>query len=336
MNVDGPVLVVGATGQLGARVVQLLTARDVPTRALVRATSDVGSLRRQHVELAYGCLDDVDSLVGACAGASAVIATASSIVPTTGDAFGERDVSWYTNLTRACVEKGVERIIYVSAFTTPHDDQVPEFRIKREIEQIIIESGLGYSIFRSAAFMDVYFAVMGSSIPLAGVAHPTLNRAFWATRLFRRLTAQLIECHGVALVPGDGTTRHAFISVDNVAEFLVNALDDRDARALICDIGGPHAVCWAEVAALFAEVTGCHVKTVRLPIGLLDSLQRNLSRLSPGAGNLIAILKLIGSVDYTHDSSAIANRFGVRLTGTKHFLESRAMACLSRQDAAHR
>ena len=325
MNDRRSVLVVGATGQLGARIVDFLVARHQQTRALVRRTSNVQSLVELEVELVYGSLDDAQSLDKACAGIEAVIATASSIIPGKGDRFGERDVAWYENLVKACKRNKVKQLVYISAFSTPNQDQVPEFLIKRKIEQIIVDSGLSYAIFRSAAFMDVYFAVMGSKIPLAGVTHPTLRRPFWLIRLFRRLAGRLVEAHGIALVPGNGAARHAFISVDNVAEFLVCAADGRTGNRLICDIGGPEAVSWDEVAKCYQDILGRPVRPVHLPVSLLRFINWLLGRISPAGGNLLAILRLIGSEDYICDSSEIAGRCGLELRSAKQFLAARAV-----------
>lgn len=320
---DIKVLVVGATGQLGASVVRHLHARNAHVRALVRPTSDTALLRQLGVELVFGNLDHLESVQAACQGVDAVVATASSIVPGKGDRFGERDESWYRNLVLGCQGGGVQRIVYISAFSSAHDDQVPEFQIKRRIERMIVESGVPYTIFRSAAFMDVYFAVMGSSIPLRGVANPTLDRGFWLTRLFRQIGGHLVEKYGVALVPGNGAVRHAFITVNNVAEFMVNALAEESARNTVCDIGGPEALAWDDVAGIYSNVLRRKVRPLHLPAALLRLTRKLLGRFSPGSGNLLAILELIGTVDYTHGSLATARQFQVELNTAQDFLASK-------------
>ncbi|WP_218877949.1 SDR family oxidoreductase [Streptomyces sp. TLI_55] len=60
-----PVLVVGAIGSLGSKVVDELLARGKKVRALVRPTSDAGHLEDRGVEIARGDMLDVDSLVAA-------------------------------------------------------------------------------------------------------------------------------------------------------------------------------------------------------------------------------------------------------------------------------
>ena len=76
-----PVLVVGASGQLGTRIVQQLAAAQRPVRAFVRPTSQQAHLRLPGVELVQGDLGDVASIDAACRGAGAVIATANAVAP---------------------------------------------------------------------------------------------------------------------------------------------------------------------------------------------------------------------------------------------------------------
>jgi len=64
-----PVLVVGATGQLGTRVVQQLSAAHKPVRAFVRTTSRQDHLRLPGVQLVHGDLRDAASIDAACQGA---------------------------------------------------------------------------------------------------------------------------------------------------------------------------------------------------------------------------------------------------------------------------
>jgi hypothetical protein len=72
-----PVLVVGATGSLGGKVVDELLKRGKNVRALVRPTTDASRLESRGVEIARGDMLDLDSLVAAMNGADAVITTAA-------------------------------------------------------------------------------------------------------------------------------------------------------------------------------------------------------------------------------------------------------------------
>src|ERR1039458_7475122 len=75
------ILVVGATGQVGAEVCRRLKRRGEQVRALVRTTSSpdkVAFLKECGADLCVADLKDTNSLAGACRGANAIISTASS------------------------------------------------------------------------------------------------------------------------------------------------------------------------------------------------------------------------------------------------------------------
>jgi uncharacterized protein YbjT (DUF2867 family) len=72
-----PVLVVGATGSLGGKVVNELLKRSKSVRALVRPATDASRLETKGVEITRGDMLDLDSLVAAMHGADAVITTAA-------------------------------------------------------------------------------------------------------------------------------------------------------------------------------------------------------------------------------------------------------------------
>jgi len=67
------VLLVGATGQLGARIARELLSRGIKVRALVRPSSPSGSLRRLGAEIVPGDLREPSTLAIACAGADTVM-----------------------------------------------------------------------------------------------------------------------------------------------------------------------------------------------------------------------------------------------------------------------
>src|SRR5947208_16819216 len=76
---EGPVLVCGATGELGGRVARRLRAAGVTVRALVRPRSDGEPLRALGVEVVSGDFRDRASLERATVGVRAVVSTVTVI-----------------------------------------------------------------------------------------------------------------------------------------------------------------------------------------------------------------------------------------------------------------
>jgi len=314
------VLVVGASGQLGSAVLNQLIEAEQECVAFVRPSSRFSPPVSEHLQVVYGNLTDFSTVDEACIGVNKVIATASSIVPRKGDKFGVDEVENYSRLLAACRHHQIGHFIYISAFSSPYDELVPEFRVKRQVEQLIAQSGIPYTIFRAAAFMDIYYAVMGSRLVLDGVSQPTLLRGFWLTKLYSYLTTGLLENMGLALLPGSGQVRQPFISIHDVAAFMVKALSVATAKNRIIELGGLEVLSWANVADIYAEILGKKISKLTIPCFMLNACRLLLKPFSPAGENIMSILFVLGKYDCFIDMKAVSEEFGVSLTDTRHFL----------------
>jgi uncharacterized protein YbjT (DUF2867 family) len=318
------ILVVGATGQLGTAVIDRLVGMGRSVRALVRPGSP-REFPANGVELAFGDLRDQESLAAACRGVATVVATANVVVPRSAGGFAEVEGAGYAHLCEACNAEGVRRIILMSTDVTPHDERVATFRTKRQIEERIRASGVAHSIFRGSLFMDDWFALMGSSIPLRGAKAATLRRPFWFARAFLATVGTSIEQRGIALVPGDGSTRHAFVALDDVAAILAAAAAaPEDGANLVANLGGPEILSWNDVVGIYERVLGRTLRKLRTPASAYRLLANVLEPFSPPAANLMAMSWLTTICETAWDGKPLAERFGVSLTSAEAFLRAKA------------
>ncbi len=318
-----PILVVGASGQLGTRIVERLAAAGRPVRAMVRPTSQVAHLRRSGVDLVIGDLMQPESLDAACCDARAVIATANAVAPTHGSSFEAVDDRGYSALIDACVRNRCGRFVLISVPITPHDASVPLFRTKRLIEQRLAASGLDHTVLRAGPFMDDWFSLIGSALPARGDPAPLINRRWPFLRHFVGATGQLIDRHGIALVPGGAATRHAFIAIDDVAKALIAAVDHPVLCNATRDLAGPELLSWGDVAAVFAEVLGHPVRVLGVP-GAVYRLQQLLMRpFSAAASNIMGLNWLASDTLAVVDDGTLA-LLGVSPIDARRFLYAKA------------
>ena len=318
-----PVLVVGASGQLGTRVVHQLVALGRPVRALVRRTSRFEHLRLTGVELAYGDLTDPDTIADACRGAGAVIATANAVAPLHGSSFESVEDKGYATLMTACKNNGCGRFVMVSVPVTAHDQKVPLFRYKRLNEQRLQTSGLDYTVLRAGPFMDDWFALIGSRLPARGDPAALINRPWGFLQTFMGAVGDLIDKRGMALVPGPASTRHAFIAVDDVAHALIRAIDHPAGHKAVLEVGGLELLSWAEVAALYARVLGKPVQVVSTP-AFVFRLQCWLMRPFSQAASNIMGLNWLAAQGLHINNTGHAATLGIRLTTAEAFLRAKA------------
>ena len=313
------ILVIGATGQLGTAVVRRLAASAQPVRAFVRRGSRHEHLDGLGVELAFGDLREPETVDAACRGVRAVIATANAIVPEGPSTFEAVEGRGYATLIDACQRHAVDQFIYVAMPTTPHDEQVPAFRYKRLNEQRLKNSKLSYTILQASLFMDEWFAFIGSSIVANGAEAATIHRRYWFLQAFMKAVGGLIEKRGVALIPGSRRVRHAFITLDNVADFLVRSVGRDDMRRCVFQIGGPQVITWVDVLATYSRVLGKPVRGIYVPNTLFRAQRALLAPFSEAASDIMGLNWLVG-YDTPYDSNALAIKLGIRLTSVEQFL----------------
>ena len=133
------ILVVGATGQLGAVVARKLCARGMRVRALVRPDSGTKHLSQLAVEAVTGDLLRPDTLATACKGVDYIIATANAAIPRKPlDRFETVDAKGYRDLIDAARQSGVRQFIYTSVTSAKHESGANATRQSASALEIIL------------------------------------------------------------------------------------------------------------------------------------------------------------------------------------------------------
>jgi NADH dehydrogenase len=233
-------LLVGATGLLGPDICRHLIAAGHRVRALVRPTSNAA--RRQElttlgVELVEGDLKDPPSLARACAGAQAVISTASSTLSRQeGDSIESVDRIGQLALVRSARDADVERFVFVSFRDNPAF-RFPLTRAKRSVEEALKTSGMGFTIIQASYFMEVWLT-------------PALG---------------FDAAHGTVRLYGDGTRPVSWVSARDVAHAAAVAVTEQSARNMVVEFGGPQALAPREVVRMFETAGAGVIATEAVP-----------------------------------------------------------------------
>jgi uncharacterized protein YbjT (DUF2867 family) len=305
------ILVVGATGQLGSLVVHRLREEGRIVRAMTRDPTSAQDLAATGAELVSADLRRPETLDAALAGVQSVVATANVVAPTRpGDTSDALDVG-YREFVARCTDHGVRRFVLASIPESDLDESVPVSRTKRRLERLLTGSGMSYASLRLPPFTEVWLALVGSSLPLRGEQRPNLARPYGFLRGFRRLTGTSVERHGVMVVPGPASARHAFISIHDVARLMCAAVDE-EAVSGAFDVGGPEVLSWTDVAALFTEVLGRRVRVVSAPAAVFAAAQRALAPVAPSVSDIMGLNRLMASMETDWDTGDVRDRLGVR------------------------
>jgi uncharacterized protein YbjT (DUF2867 family) len=289
---------------------------------LVRDESKAQRLTAAGAEAVLGDLTRPETLDTACRGAVCVIATANAAVPSCrSDTFRAVEDDGYRNLVSASVRAGVSRFIYVSAPVSKHESGSPLLRFKRLTEERIVQSGMDHLILRANVFMDTAFPMLGSEIPVRGAEAATVLRPFpFAANHFARVKDSIERKH-VAMVPGDGRTRHSFICADDVAAVTAAAVGRGPSG--IHDLGGPEPLSFLDVVHLYEKLLGVSLRVKHAPAAVFRVMSVVLRPFNPAAANLMHLNYLGAVEDSVMDSRALSAACGVTLTSAESFLRGK-------------
>lgn len=149
---SAPVLVLGASGETGRRVVQRLIDYDLAARALVRRPEHVNQLLGSGVELIIGDALDDHALHQAIVGARAVISVLGSRSITDLAKIERIEVDAVIKLIQQATAAGIDQIVLCSSMGAETPDRLPPLadvlRANRRAEQALEASGVGYTIVR--------------------------------------------------------------------------------------------------------------------------------------------------------------------------------------------
>lgn len=228
------VLVIGATGDVGSEAAKIAVAKGHRVRALVRNTSNRNRLgeAKNRVEFAHGDMLDKASLARALTGIEGVII---SIRLTPGEkklgrSYKDVEETGIKNIVEAARQKGVKKIIHVSAAGVGPHCVSDMYQAKHQAEETIRNSGLDYTIFKpSGMFKDFQFFHIPTVIKLGETSK-------WPTGP--------IDFHMNPL------------SHIDLAQCMVDALTNPKASNKTLEIGGPDCITQGDLLNMIAREAG--------------------------------------------------------------------------------
>lgn len=241
-----PILVAGATGYVGGRLVPLLLNRGCRVRALTRNVAKVRSRpwgNHENLEVAQGDMHDAESVRRAVEGCGIVYYLIHSMEAQYTD-FCEADRHAAYNMVRALKGNHDCRLIYLSGLL-PDDPQLSaHLRSRAEVAEILSLSDAPVTTLRAAQ-------VIG-----AGSA---------SFEMLRWLTDRLV----VMLTPKWTHVRTQPISITDTLGYLTGVLDHAETAGKTYDIGGPDILSYKDLINLYAAAAGLP-KRVLIPFPLLS------------------------------------------------------------------
>ena len=218
MSLD--VLVTGATGFTGRRVVRALVAAGHRVAAFVRETSDPEVVEALAVPAVTGDLGAPETLLKALRGREVLVNVASLGL---GHAPG---------IVRAAKEAGIARSVFLSTTAVRTALPSPTKAVRLEAERTVLEGGVGATLLR-----------------------PTMIYGAPGDRNLERLV-RFVRRWPVVPIPGDGKGLQQPVHVEDVAASVARALPRADLTGQAFDVPGPAPLSFEDLLRTVARVLG--------------------------------------------------------------------------------
>ncbi len=233
------ILVAGASGYIGGRLVPRLEALGHHVVCLVRNPDQLNHPDWENVDIRRGDLLDPASLHNVMQG----VDVAYYLVHSMADGvhgFIERDYTAAGNFGEAAREAGAKRIIYLGGLGECDKSISPHLKARQQVGDILRRSGVAVTEFRAAI-------VIGSG-----------SMSF---EMIRYLTERL----PILFTPKWITTLCQPIAIQNVLDYLIGSLDEPRSVGSIFEIGGPDVLSYEAIMRGYASARQLNRRLVQLP-----------------------------------------------------------------------
>lgn len=235
------ILVTGGTGFIGQTLIRHLVNMGYQVRILLRPSTQSPNLPLGVPVEAVVCgLKDERGLRAAMSGVDVVFHLASAERAGSQADLQGVDIEGSRLLSQTAGDAGVSRLMYLSHLGADRASAYPVLKAKGIAERFIIQSGMHYTIMRSAV-------VFGPD------DHFTNDLA----RLLRMSP-------GVFMLPGEGATFLQPIWVEDLVTGLILAMEEPNCADQVYSVGGPEFLTFREIAAMVAGAA--QIRRIFVPV----------------------------------------------------------------------
>ncbi len=236
------ILVTGATGYIGGRLVPRLLDAGYQVRCLVRDPARLqGRPWLARIEVAVGDAHDPASLDKALKGVSVAYYLIHGLRG--GKVNAERDLQAARNFTQAAEKQGVKQLIYLGELVDPTANLSPYLRSRHETGYILRQNHIPVTEFCAGMIIGA-----GSS-------------------LFEMIR-YLAEREPIFICPAWFFSEAQPIAIRDVLEYLVTSLEVPGSTGKLIEIGGPTRLTYAEMLLSYAKVRSLKRVLIRTPFNV--------------------------------------------------------------------
>jgi NADH dehydrogenase len=238
------IFITGASGFVGGHLVDYLHAKGHRVRCLARSDSAKKSLSAKGAEVNSGDVTQAETLNNILNPDDFVVHLVGIIEEKGSVTFDSIHCKGTANLIAEAKQAGVRHFFYQSALGADEDSRSGYLRTKAEAEGIVIQSGLGYTIFR-----------------------PSLIIGPWDG--FTRKLVDMLKLSPVLPIPGEGKAKFQPVYIKDWLACIEKVIESPDAYGSTYEIGGPEHLSYLEIVEKLSKAMGHNRPALKIPMGLM-------------------------------------------------------------------
>lgn len=258
------ILVSGASGYIGGRLVPELFQRGYRVRIMVRSHVSVYKEIWPDAEIIVADAADYDSLEIALKDVQAAYYLIHSLLLGPRH-FHEADVAAANNFRRAAEANNVKRIIYLGGLGDIDTKLSEHLRSRILVAEELQKGRIPVTILRAAI-------IIGSGSASYEILY------------------NVVKNLSVIPIPSWLNNRCQPIGIRDVIKYLVGCLETKETAGRVFDIGGEEILTYREMAERMAEVVGKKVKFISVPLLGVGVVSYSVSLLTPVPAPLVRCL----------------------------------------------
>ena len=232
------ILVTGATGFIGSRLVNALTKKGYTIKALSRKTSEVKNsvkfvradlLNEQELEIALRGIDTAYYLVHSMEGDKKH-----------WKEFAVRERTQAQNFLKAATKTGVKRIIYLGGLVNESLELSPHMKSRKQVGEILASGQIPVTQLRASLIIGA-----------GGGSYAMLR--------------YLVERLRIMVCPRWVKSLAQPIAVDDVIDYLVGCMEHPETSGRVFDIGGPEKLTYESLIRLYSAYLNKNLFVVQIP-----------------------------------------------------------------------
>lgn len=215
------IAITGANGHLGKLTLSQLLKKTEPTRivAIVRDKEKIADYLSTGIVIREANYEDLDAMNNAFKGVKRVLQISTT-------AIGDEGTKQEQNVVKAAQMAGVEHIVYTSTLSPGLGAHFMAANTCLHTEQLILKSGIPYTIFRNSMYMETIPLFIGNGLYDGQIYYPA------------------------------GNGKISFVSREEIAEALSNTLIENTDASNIYNITGEDAFSFDDIAKLLKQQKG--------------------------------------------------------------------------------